>query len=79
MSKLDRRPEQSPVPAAWDYAPAPESREIVELQERYGIFVDGNFAEPRRQNRPHQEYATPSHSDAPRCAQRIRVCQFQRR
>jgi aldehyde dehydrogenase (NAD+) len=25
----------------WEYAPAPESREIVRLQERYGLFIDG--------------------------------------
>jgi aldehyde dehydrogenase (NAD+) len=27
----------------WEYAPAPESREIVTLQERYGLFIDGRF------------------------------------
>jgi aldehyde dehydrogenase (NAD+) len=25
----------------WDYAPAPESREIVTLKERYGLFIGG--------------------------------------
>jgi aldehyde dehydrogenase (NAD+) len=25
----------------WEYAPAPESREIVTLKERYGLFIDG--------------------------------------
>jgi len=25
----------------WEYAPAPESREIVRLRERYGLFIDG--------------------------------------
>ena len=25
----------------WEYAPAPEARDIVTLQERYGLFVDG--------------------------------------
>ncbi len=25
----------------WEYAPAPESREIVRLKERYGLFIDG--------------------------------------
>ncbi|HET7830845.1 MAG TPA: aldehyde dehydrogenase family protein [Candidatus Limnocylindrales bacterium] len=29
----------------WEYAPAPESREIVTLQERYGLFIDGRFRE----------------------------------
>ena len=25
----------------WEYAPAPESSEIVTLKERYGLFIDG--------------------------------------
>ena len=25
----------------WEYAPAPESRDIVTLKERYGLFIDG--------------------------------------
>jgi aldehyde dehydrogenase (NAD+) len=25
----------------WEYAPAPESREIVHLKERFGLFIDG--------------------------------------
>jgi aldehyde dehydrogenase (NAD+) len=47
MSKPDRRPESSPVPTAWDYAPAPESREILAIEDRYGIFVGGDFVDPR--------------------------------
>jgi aldehyde dehydrogenase (NAD+) len=31
----------------FDYAPAPESREIVAIRDRYGLFVDGDFVEPR--------------------------------
>ena len=34
------------MPAGWDYAPAPESRDLVQLRERYGIFVDGDWIEP---------------------------------
>ncbi len=36
---------------AWDYAPAPESREIVTIAGEYGLFVDGEFgpAADRRQ------------------------------
>jgi aldehyde dehydrogenase (NAD+) len=30
----------------WDYAPAPESTDHVRLRERYGLFVDGDFADP---------------------------------
>ncbi|MFN8234291.1 MAG: aldehyde dehydrogenase family protein [Actinomycetota bacterium] len=31
----------------WEYAPAPESRDIVRLEDRYGLFVGGEFVEPR--------------------------------
>jgi aldehyde dehydrogenase (NAD+) len=31
----------------FDYAPAPESREIVSIQDRYGLFIGGEFVEPR--------------------------------
>ena len=30
----------------FDYAPAPESRAIVSLEERYGLFVGGEWVEP---------------------------------
>jgi aldehyde dehydrogenase (NAD+) len=33
--------------ATWAYAPAPESRDIVRLEDRYGLFVDGGFVEPK--------------------------------
>jgi acyl-CoA reductase-like NAD-dependent aldehyde dehydrogenase len=32
--------------AAFDYAPAPESRSIVDLKASYGLFIDGAFVEP---------------------------------
>jgi aldehyde dehydrogenase (NAD+) len=34
------------VPADWTYAPAPESTDIVRLQDRYGLFIGGAFVEP---------------------------------
>ncbi|HEU5110325.1 MAG TPA: aldehyde dehydrogenase family protein, partial [Micromonosporaceae bacterium] len=30
----------------FDYAPAPESRAIVDLKPSYGLFIDGKFADP---------------------------------
>ncbi|MDQ1426549.1 MAG: aldehyde dehydrogenase [Acidimicrobiaceae bacterium] len=30
----------------WDYAPAPESRAIVDIRSSYGLFIDGSFADP---------------------------------
>ncbi len=50
------RPEDAAAPSAqaaraWDYAPAPESREIVSIAAEYGLFIDGEFgpAADRRQ------------------------------
>jgi aldehyde dehydrogenase (NAD+) len=46
-SGLEKRQDRSPVPSAFEYASAPESREIVRLEERYGLFVGGDWVEPR--------------------------------
>ncbi|HEY0417114.1 MAG TPA: aldehyde dehydrogenase family protein, partial [Gaiellaceae bacterium] len=43
MTDLDRRADRAPVPAGWTYAPAPESTDVVRLQERYGIYVGGEW------------------------------------
>ena len=32
---------------AWEYAEAPESKDIVRLQDRYGLFIGGEFVEPK--------------------------------
>jgi aldehyde dehydrogenase (NAD+) len=37
----------TPAPASWDYAPAPEGRGIVSFAERYGLYIGGEFVEPR--------------------------------
>ena len=47
LTEVAKRQERSPVPKDWTYAPAPESRDIVELQERYGLFIGGQWVEPR--------------------------------
>jgi aldehyde dehydrogenase (NAD+) len=47
MSDVEKRQDRSPVPSAFEYAPAPESRDIVRLEERYGLFVGGEWVEPR--------------------------------
>lgn len=30
---------------AFDYAPAPESRAVVDIAPSYGVFIDGEFTE----------------------------------
>src|SRR3954447_25362706 len=47
MAELEQHGDRTPTPSAWEYATAPESRDIVKLEERYGLFVGGEFVEPR--------------------------------
>jgi aldehyde dehydrogenase (NAD+) len=47
MAELEQRADRIPAPTVWEYASAPESREIVKLEDRYGLFVGGEFVEPR--------------------------------
>ena len=47
MTELERKQDRSPVPSAFEYAPAPESRDVVRLEDRYGLFIGGEFVEPR--------------------------------
>src|SRR5437773_12111641 len=44
--EVARRPDTAAIPTAWEYAPAPESREVVHLEDRYGLFIGGQFVEP---------------------------------
>jgi aldehyde dehydrogenase (NAD+) len=47
LTELEKKRSASPVPSGWDYAPAPESREIVRIEKRYGHFIGGEWVEPR--------------------------------
>jgi aldehyde dehydrogenase (NAD+) len=47
MAELEKRHAAVPALTEWEYAPAPEAREIVSLEERYGLFVGGELVEPR--------------------------------
>jgi aldehyde dehydrogenase (NAD+) len=47
VTELERKQDRAPIPAGWEYAAAPESREIVTLRERYGHFVGGEWIEPK--------------------------------
>jgi aldehyde dehydrogenase (NAD+) len=46
LTELERKQHRAPVPSDWTYAPAPESRDIVTLEPRYGLFVGGEWVEP---------------------------------
>src|SRR3954453_17974692 len=43
MTDVVKRGDRSPVPADWTYAPAPESTDIVKLQDRYELFIGGEW------------------------------------
>src|SRR5919106_6778634 len=46
MTELERKQDRAPVPADWTYGPAPEARDIVTIEERYGHYVGGDWLEP---------------------------------
>jgi aldehyde dehydrogenase (NAD+) len=46
MSHLERKQSRAPVPTDWAYASAPEARDIVHIEERYGHYVGGEWVEP---------------------------------
>jgi aldehyde dehydrogenase (NAD+) len=47
MADLEKTRPPATAPLEWEYAPAPESRDIVRFQERYGLFVGGELVDPR--------------------------------
>jgi acyl-CoA reductase-like NAD-dependent aldehyde dehydrogenase len=46
LTDLERPHDRVPVPKDWTYAPAPEARDIVRIEPRYGHFVGGDWVEP---------------------------------
>jgi aldehyde dehydrogenase (NAD+) len=44
--EVAHRSDSAAIPTGWDYSPAPESREVVHLEERYGLYIGGQFVEP---------------------------------
>jgi aldehyde dehydrogenase (NAD+) len=42
---MQKKQDRAPVPKDWTYAPAPESRDVVKLQDRYGFFIGGEWLE----------------------------------
>jgi aldehyde dehydrogenase (NAD+) len=47
MAQVEKRSSSAPAPLEWEYAPAPEARDIVQIRERYGLFIGGEEVEPR--------------------------------
>ncbi len=47
MAQVEKRAGSLPATFEWEYAPAPEARDIVQIRERYGLFVGGEEVEPK--------------------------------
>jgi aldehyde dehydrogenase (NAD+) len=47
MGAVEKQRSGLPSEAGWEYAPSLEGREIVSLQERYGLFIGGKQVAPR--------------------------------
>ena len=49
MAKIEKREREAPErrEPVWEYATAPESTDIVRLEDRYGLFIGGDFVEPK--------------------------------
>jgi len=47
LTEIQPKQDRAPVPKDWTYAPAPESRDVVKLRDRYGLFVGGEWLEPK--------------------------------
>src|SRR5271154_1339884 len=47
MTDVEKRAARSPVPKDWTYAPAPESTDIVQLRDRYDLFIGGEWVAPQ--------------------------------
>jgi aldehyde dehydrogenase (NAD+) len=46
MSDVVKRKAAAPAALEWEYAPAPEAREIVSFEQRYGLFIGGEVVDP---------------------------------
>jgi len=49
MAKIEKREREAPErrEPVWEYATAPEAADIVRLEDRYGLFIAGEFVEPK--------------------------------
>ncbi|HEY7733044.1 MAG TPA: aldehyde dehydrogenase family protein [Gaiellaceae bacterium] len=47
MGEVEKRGAAAVAPLEWEYAPAPEARDIVRLEQRYGLYIGGEHVEPR--------------------------------
>jgi aldehyde dehydrogenase (NAD+) len=46
MTAVDTAPVPDLITPTWDYAPAPEARDLAVIRPSYGLFVGGEFVDP---------------------------------
>ncbi len=46
-----KRSDKAPIVSSWEYAPAPEAKDLVKIADRYGLFIGGKFVEPLSKQR----------------------------
>ncbi len=71
MTDVEKRQDRSPVPTDWTYAPAPESTSILTSEERYGLYIGGEWQKAKehfttispRDESPLAEVAQASEAD----------------
>ena len=66
MAQVEKRPSTAPATFEWEYAPAPEARDIVQIRERYGLFVGGEEVEPRTSSNGSRRSRPPRRSSSSR-------------
>jgi acyl-CoA reductase-like NAD-dependent aldehyde dehydrogenase len=47
MGELERQRSGPPATLEWEYAPAPEARDLVRFEQRYGLYIGGEHVAPR--------------------------------
>ena len=47
MTEVAKKQSAVPALAEWEYASAPEARDIVRFENRYGLFIGGEQVDPR--------------------------------
>jgi aldehyde dehydrogenase (NAD+) len=47
VAEVEKQEVTAPATIAWEYAPSQEARDIVSIEERYGLFIGGEQVEPR--------------------------------
>ena len=47
MGEVERTHAPVPAPTAWEYAPSLEGRDVLALEQRYGLYVGGEMVDPR--------------------------------